>query len=320
MRAPVQTGHHHPHRAAGSALSVGRRGPLRRTAHALLGRGRHRQRPGFRRGQAGRARRSAMPARAKAAIWSSPTSRKARAACAICRRSTGSANISITSRTPADLVKHDVFTFDEYQMFQKAEAFLWNVRGHLHYPSAAPRSACSFDVQPDLAAAHGLSSSDDAAQRGRTVHARLLPGGQGCRRPDAHLLRRAGGAEQEAQAVAGQPAAGLPASRAPGTRISMSRTAASMPGSNVFRNDPVNLIRIFHVADAKAVDVHPHALRNITRSLDLITDAVLRQSGRQPAVPRHPDLAPQIRRWRCAVSTRPACWAPSFRNSAASSP
>ena len=33
----------------------------------------------------------------------------------------------------ADLVEHGVFTKDEYRTFQKAEAFLWNVRVHLHY-------------------------------------------------------------------------------------------------------------------------------------------------------------------------------------------
>ena len=43
---------------------------------------------------------------------------------------------------------------------------------------------------------------------------------------------------------------------------------------NAFRRDPVNLIRIFHMAEAKRVDVHPDALRTITRSLDLITDEV----------------------------------------------
>jgi [protein-PII] uridylyltransferase len=44
------------------------------------------------------------------------------------------------------------------------------------------------------------------------------------------------------------------------------------PGT--FRRDPVNLLRIFQLADVKGVDVHPHAMRTITRSLDMITDAV----------------------------------------------
>jgi len=42
------------------------------------------------------------------------------------------------------------------------------------------------------------------------------------------------------------------------------------PGA--FKRDPVNFIRIFHLADAKGVDIHPHALRTITRSLDLVDD------------------------------------------------
>jgi len=46
--------------------------------------------------------------------------------------------------------------------------------------------------------------------------------------------------------------------------------------SNAFRHDPVNLIRIFQIADEKNVDVHPAALRTITRSLELITDDVRR--------------------------------------------
>jgi [protein-PII] uridylyltransferase len=39
----------------------------------------------------------------------------------------------------------------------------------------------------------------------------------------------------------------------------------------VFKRDPVNLIRIFHLADEKGTDIHPDALRTITRSLALIT-------------------------------------------------
>jgi [protein-PII] uridylyltransferase len=45
----------------------------------------------------------------------------------------------------------------------------------------------------------------------------------------------------------------------------------------IFRKDPVNMLRIFQIADAKQVDIHPDALRTITRSLDLI-DAKLREN------------------------------------------
>jgi len=42
--------------------------------------------------------------------------------------------------------------------------------------------------------------------------------------------------------------------------------------SGLFREDPVNLIRLFHIADSKDLDVHPATLRSVTRQLDLIDD------------------------------------------------
>jgi [protein-PII] uridylyltransferase len=42
----------------------------------------------------------------------------------------------------------------------------------------------------------------------------------------------------------------------------------------VFRSDPANILRMFHIADVKGVDIHPDALRTVTRSLDLINDSV----------------------------------------------
>jgi [protein-PII] uridylyltransferase len=49
-------------------------------------------------------------------------------------------------------------------------------------------------------------------------------------------------------------------------------TARLNARADAFKRDPVNFIRIFHVADAKSVDIHPDALRTMTRSLDLIDD------------------------------------------------
>jgi len=48
-----------------------------------------------------------------------------------------------------------------------------------------------------------------------------------------------------------------------------------VPDDNAFRDDPVNFIRLFHVAEEHGLDVHPRALRVITQSLKLI-DAELR--------------------------------------------
>ena len=47
---------------------------------------------------------------------------------------------------PSDLVHHGVFTKDEYKTFQKAEAFLWTVRCHLHYLTGRAEERLSFEI------------------------------------------------------------------------------------------------------------------------------------------------------------------------------
>ena len=60
----------------------------------------------------------------------------------------------------ADLVQHNVFTKDEYKTFQKAEAFLWDVRVQLHYLMGRAEERLSFDAQPGLAAPLGFTDDN----------------------------------------------------------------------------------------------------------------------------------------------------------------
>ena len=55
------------------------------------------------------------------------------------------------------------------------------------------------------------------------------------------------------------------------------RAASTSSKDSTFRDDPVNLIRMFHLAEEHGLDIHPHALRLITQSLKLI-DSDLRAS------------------------------------------
>ena len=72
---------------------------------------------------------------------------------------------------------------------------------------------------------------------------------------------------------------------------------------NVFQRDPVNLIRIFHLAQKHNLAFHPDAMRIATRSLKLIDQTAARERGGQPAVPRNPDLE-ERRRDRAAADER----------------
>jgi [protein-PII] uridylyltransferase len=173
----------------------------------------------------------------------------------------------------ADLIEHGVFTREEYRTFQKAEAFLWNVRVHLHYLLGRAEERLSFDVQPALAARLGYT---DAEKPRRAVEhfmrAYFLVA------KDVGDLTRIFIAALEEQHKKPQRSLRqmLPGFLKPRTPdddfyVENGRLTANPA---IFRQDPANILRLFHIADIKGVDIHPDALRTVTRSLDLITDAV----------------------------------------------
>ncbi len=169
-----------------------------------------------------------------------------------------------------DLVAHNVFTRDEYKTFQKAEAFLWDVRVHLHYIAERAEERVSFDMQPPLAAALGFKDDNPRRAVEAFMKAYFLVA------KDVGDLTRIFCAALEEQNRKQKPALSrlLPGFLKPRTSeddFYVENGRLNAP-ANAFSRDPVNLIRIFHIADEKNVDVHPDALRTITRSLDLITD------------------------------------------------
>jgi len=172
----------------------------------------------------------------------------------------------------ADLVQHNVFTRDEYKTFQKAEAFLWDVRVHLHYLLGRAEERLSFDVQPELASRLGFTGDNSRRAVEAFMKAYFLVA------KDVGDLTRIFCAALEEQNRKRRPslASILPGFLKPrvGSEDFYAENGRLNANPNVFQRDPVNMIRIFHIADQKGIDVHPDALRTITRSLDLVTDAV----------------------------------------------
>jgi [protein-PII] uridylyltransferase len=172
----------------------------------------------------------------------------------------------------ADLVAHGVFTADEYKMFLAAEAFLWDVRCQLHWLVGRAEERISFDVQPELARRLGFEGDSPrrAVEAFMRAYFRVAK--------DVGDLTRIFCAALEMQNKKKRPSLTrlLPGFLKPrsGTEDFYVENGRLNAQANAFRGDPVNLIRIFHTADAKGVDVHPDALRTITRSLDLIDETL----------------------------------------------
>jgi [protein-PII] uridylyltransferase len=182
-------------------------------------------------------------------------------------------------REPEELIEHGVFDREEFQRFRRCEDFLWSVRCNMHFLTGRAEERLSFDIQREI-----------AVRLGYTRH----PGLQDVERFMKHyfLIAKEVGdltailcAELEDRQVALPVLRRVMARFRPRGRRTLSETEDFVVDNNrinvaapdVFRRDPVNLIRIFHLADRHGLSFHPDAMRIAARSLSLIDDA-LRQN------------------------------------------
>jgi len=170
-----------------------------------------------------------------------------------------------------ELVDRKVLTAREARDFAKAQNVLWTIRCHLHYLAGRPDDRLTFDRQPEIARL--MEYSDHAGALGverfmkryfliakdvgdlTRIFCAALEAEQ--KRPPIFSLNRLIGRKP---VIDGFPIVG---------------GRLSVTGRRAFTDDPVNLLRLFRVAQVHDLDIHPKALQTITRNLGLI-DAKLR--------------------------------------------
>ena len=184
----------------------------------------------------------------------------------ICIRCSGSQNMSTRVRETDELVERGVFNGNT--TFRRCADFLWSVRCNIHFSGRAER--LSFDMQREIAIRLGYTSHPGMQDVGRFII--LPPAGRqdvGAS-PICASWKPAGqagaGAEPHDGAVAAEPTGG----GYPTTTISSSTTTASIWRCPTSSARPVNLIRIFRLAQKNNLAFHPDAMRTVTRSLRLI--------------------------------------------------
>ena len=175
-------------------------------------------------------------------------------------------------RDADELVAAGLFTRREYLLFLRCEEFLWCVRCHLHFVTGRAEDRLTFDQQRAIAARLGYVAHAglDAVER-FMKHYFLVAKDVGdltaivCAgleerhaKPRAMLDRFVGRFRRRKLAVVTGDFA------IDNDRISVARPDA-------FERDPVNLIRLFHMADATGLAIHPDATRLVTLSLKRIT-------------------------------------------------
>jgi [protein-PII] uridylyltransferase len=178
-------------------------------------------------------------------------------------------------REAADLVGAGVFSRSEYRLFCRCEEFLWRVRCHLHYLTGRPEERLSFDHQRRIASRLGYSARGGLASVERFMkHYFLIAKDVGDLTAIVCAALEERQAKPSARLARFRPWRRKRAAIATGD-FEVENGRVTVTGPEVFARDPVNLIRLFWVADRNGLPIHPDATRHVTRALKLI-DAKLR--------------------------------------------
>src|SRR5262249_53618006 len=180
-------------------------------------------------------------------------------------------------REPEELIDRGVFDRREYQLFRRCEDFLWGVRCHMHFVTGRAEERLSFDLQRDIAVRLGYTSHAGLRDVERFMkHYFLIAKDVG----DLTAIMCAELEARQAKDVAMLNRVVARFRRKP-RRLALDtegfiadHNPISVADPKVFERDPVNLIRIFHLAQRHSLDFHPDAMRLATRSLRLIDKAV----------------------------------------------
>ena len=174
----------------------------------------------------------------------------------------------------AKLVQRKVFTAAEVRRFEKAQNFLWTLRCHMHYRAGRADERLTFDMQKELAPLMGF-----------TAHAGLMDVERFMKRyflvaKEVGDLTRIFCAAIEAEHDR-RSRFRLPTlrrrRRIDGFGLEGDRLTVS--SGEVFAEKPLEMLRIFRVAQKHELDIHPQALRWMTRHLKRI-DKTLRAEPR----------------------------------------
>ena len=180
-------------------------------------------------------------------------------------------------RNAHELVRAGLFSPAEFARFRRCEEFLWSVRCRLHFLSGRAEERLSFDVQKPIARQLGYSTRAGQADVERFMKHYFLIA------KDVGDLTAIVCAALEARHAKPVPVFDrfigrlrrrtLAITEARDFKVEADRVNVIRP--DAFERDPVNLVRLFWIADRSNLLIHPDATRLVTQSLKRV-DASLR--------------------------------------------
>jgi [protein-PII] uridylyltransferase len=183
-------------------------------------------------------------------------------------------------REREELIALGVYDPREYRRFRRCGDFLWAVRCHMHFLTGRAEERLSFDIQREIAVRLGYTEHPGLRDVERFMkHYFLIAKDVGDL--TAILCAKLEDSHAKAMPVLSR----MMAKFRPRARQTLSDSEdfvvdynrINVADENVFKRDPVNLIRIFHLAQKYNLAFHPDAMHVATRSLKLI-DQTLRDN------------------------------------------
>ncbi|MCH8684099.1 [protein-PII] uridylyltransferase [Pedomonas mirosovicensis] len=166
----------------------------------------------------------------------------------------------------SELVEKGLLRAGELRQFLKAEEFLWSVRCHLHDLVGRADERLTFDVQRELAARLKYADRPGASGVERFMKHYFLIAkqvGDLTRQFLAHLEE-----SQKKRPLWRLPALKLRSRKLAGFVLADGRISA--PSEDFFRQEPIRLLQLFHLADQHGVEIHPQTVRQVARDASMI--------------------------------------------------
>ncbi len=172
--------------------------------------------------------------------------------------------------TVAELVERGVLTKREASRFAKAQTFLITLRCHLHFLAGRPEERLTFDVQTEIGGRMGYTDHAGTSGVERFMKHYFLTAkdvGDFTRIFCAALEAESQRPPRRAFGLLGAARKALDGFVVEGGRLNVADPLQ-------FAERPVDMIRLFRLAQERRLDIHPNALKLITRSLKSIDPAL----------------------------------------------
>jgi [protein-PII] uridylyltransferase len=179
-----------------------------------------------------------------------------------------------------ELADRGVFEQEELRLFRRCEDFLWSVRCNMHFVAGRAEERLSFDIQREIAIRLGYTEHPGMKDVERFMKHYFLVA-----KDVGDLTAILCSALEDQQAKPAPVLSRMIAKFRPRGRRALpdaegfldDNNRLTIAGPEVFTQDPVNLIRMFRIAQKHNLVLHPDAMRAATKSLRLI-DSKLRQN------------------------------------------